>query len=336
MPFKKRLLSTLLFFGGLFLLPTIVLFSQPVTYSSEALEYLKLSEEQLEQEDFRKAIATLNQAMGILKETSRNHPLRIQVEKQLRIAKGRSIVAKYSRSHLSPSPSPTGLRPLEEEPKDFSVSQIFGRIISKNIWQERSELTTKDPVGLGRRLTVLPKGGIELYSNREELMFRSLDASSFDINGPSSMSLHSGSYIFHCSKANGTIKLKSPLSECEFQSDDPFVFMVGVTTNGGLKIIALLGKISCVMGREMETLIPGQLCFALTEGFSRTMNVELSTLIVTSKLITSFPRPPSFMKKLNQQAMLQALRTKQRYRTVVGDVKGNSDFEIKVIDDGRP
>ena len=333
MPFKSYFFLRVIFLFGATFAPVLLSLGQTVSYSTEALEYLKLSEQQLEQEEFRKAIATLNQAMGILKETSRNHPLRIQVEKQLRIAKGRSIVAKYSRSHLSPAPAPTGLRPLEEEPKDFSVSQIFGRVISKNIWVERSELTNKDPVGLSRRLTVLPKGGIELYSNREELMFRSLDASSFDINGPHTMSLHSGSYVFHCSKENGSIKLKSPLSECEFKSNSPFVFMAGVTTNGGLKIIALLGKITCVMASETETLIPGQLCFALPAGFSRTMSVELSTLIVTSKLITSFPRPPSFMKKLNQQAMLQALRTRQRYRTVVGDVKGNSDFEIKVIDE---
>ena len=63
------------------------------------------------------------------------------------------------------------------------------------------------------------------------------------------------------------------------------------------------------------------------------MNIELSTLIVTSRLITGFHQIPSFMKKLNQQAMVQALRTKQRFRTVVGDVKGTRDFEIKVIEE---
>ena len=34
-----------------------------------------------------------------------------------------------------------------------------------------------------------------------------------------------------------------------------------------------------------------------------------------------------------EQAMMQALRTKQRFRTVVGDVKGTRDFEIKVIEE---
>ena len=333
MPFKRILFLYFLFNCGLAFLPATPIYSQSPTYSSEALEFLKLSEKQIEQDDFRGAIATLNKAMGILKETSRNHPLRIQAEKQLRIAKGRSIVAKYTRSKLKPVTDPSGFLPLEDEPKDFSVSQVFGRIISKNTWTEREQLSENDPIGTGRRLTVLPKGGIEVIGYKEPIMLRSLDASSFEFVGANFIHLNSGSYLFHQTKKNGSIKLKSPLTECELSSDDPFVFMAGVTTNGGLKIIGLLGEITCVMESESERLIPGQLCFALPEGFSRTMSVELSTLIVTSKLITAFRRPPSFMKRLNQQAMLQALRTKQRFRTVVGDVKGTRDFEIKVIEE---
>ena len=61
------------------------------------------------------------------------------------------------------------------------------------------------------------------------------------------------------------------------------------------------------------------------------MNVELSTLIVTSNLLTDFEDPPAFLKKLRQQAMMQALRTKKRFRTVVGDVKGADNFELKVL-----
>jgi hypothetical protein len=88
MPFKQSLFLYFLLSGVLAFLPPTPIYSQSPTYSSEALEFLKLSEKQIEQEDFRGAIATLNKAMGILKETSRNHPLRIQAEKQLRIAKG--------------------------------------------------------------------------------------------------------------------------------------------------------------------------------------------------------------------------------------------------------
>ena len=333
MPSKFCFSSKLPLFFWLIFSPIILVYSQSESYSSIALEHLKVSEQQIQQEDFRGAIATLNKAMGILKQTSRNHPLRIQVEKQLRIAKGRSIVAKYSRNKFKPVADPSGFLPLEDEPKDFSVSQVFGRIISKNNWTEREQLEVNNPIGIGRRLTVLPNGGIEVIGYKDPIMFRSLDASSFELAGPNAINLNSGSYLFHQTRKNSSIKLKSPLTECEVSSADPFVFMAGVTTNGGLKIIGLLGKIKCLTENESESLIPGELCFALPEGFSRTMNVELSTLIVTSKLITAFPRPPSFLKKLNQQAMLQALRTKQRFRTVVGDVKGTRDFEIKVIEE---
>jgi len=73
------------------------------------------------------------------------------------------------------------------------------------------------------------------------------------------------------------------------------------------------------------------LVFALPEGFSRKMSVELSTLMVTSKLMTGFDDPPVYLKKLRQQAMIQALRTRKRYKAVVGDAKNSEDFEIKVL-----
>ena len=39
----------------------------------------------------------------------------------------------------------------------------------------------------------------------------------------------------------------------------------------------------------------------------------------------------SDLKKLRQQAMIQALRTRKRYKAVVGDAKNSEDFEIKVL-----
>jgi hypothetical protein len=110
--------------------------------------------------------------------------------------------------------------------------------------------------------------------------------------------------------------------------------MLAVTTNGGLKIIGLLGEIKLKQKQNPSiSLRPGQLVFSLPDGFSRKMNVELSTLMVTSKLMTAFDEPPVFFKKLKQQALIQALRTKKRFRTIVGDAKTNSDFQIKVLNE---
>ena len=58
--------------------------------------------------------------------------------------------------------------------------------------------------------------------------------------------------------------------------------------------------------------------------------------MVTSKLMTGFQQPPVYLKKLRQQAMIQALRTKKRYRAVVGDAKDSKDFEIQVLNPQNP
>ena len=42
------------------------------------------------------------------------------------------------------------------------------------------------------------------------------------------------------------------------------------------------------------------------------------------------------MNKLKQQAMMQALRTRKRYRTVVGDSRNGTDFEVKVLESSKP
>ena len=85
------------------------------------------------------------------------------------------------------------------------------------------------------------------------------------------------------------------------------------------------------MNDREEEILPGQLVFCLPEEFSRKMDVELETLMITSKLLNSFPNPVVFHKKLKQQALLQALRTKNRYRSTVGDVRGNKNFEVNVF-----
>ena len=78
-------------------------------------------------------------------------------------------------------------------------------------------------------------------------------------------------------------------------------------------------------------LRPGQLVFALPKGYSRKMYVELSTLIATADLLTAFEEPPNYYKRLKTEALVQALRTRRRYRTVVGDVKGTDSFEVEVL-----
>jgi hypothetical protein len=112
--------------------------------------------------------------------------------------------------------------------------------------------------------------------------------------------------------------------------------MIGITTNGGLKMISLLGEVELRRtGENLLKLRPGQLVFVLPKGYSRKMYIELSTLIATANLLTIFEEPPLYYKRLKTEALVQALRTKRRFRTVVGDVKGRDSFEMKVLQEDQ-
>ncbi|HCY57354.1 MAG TPA: hypothetical protein DHU78_00675, partial [Opitutae bacterium] len=59
--------------------------------------------------------------------------------------------------------------------------------------------------------------------------------------------------------------------EVKLSCKDPFAFMAGITTNGGVKIIGLLGEVSLGSDGGKLLLLPGELSFALSDGFSRKM-----------------------------------------------------------------
>ena len=127
------------------------------------------------------------------------------------------------------------------------------------------------------------------------------------------------------------------MSTVQVSCETPFALMIGVTTNGGLKFIALVGEPKLEQQKLAASILsPGSWFLLFPKGFSRKMSVELSTLMVTSKLMTGFEDPPAYLKKLRQQAMIQALRTRKRYKAVVGDAKNSKDFEIKVLKPEQP
>ena len=317
------------FFFFFSLLP---LFSNPNPSYLSIEELLLKGSELADNEQYSESLRVLNQAMGMLKEIPREHPLRLETEKLIRLTKGRSLVARYRKGKLKAYSDPNALQPLESETREFKASQVFGKVLARKVWEPRDDIRPGHSIGLGRRITVLPNGGIELTSSSDEsTTLRTVQASSFDLANQNSFVLHSGSYVLHTTSKNQKMTISSPLADIEIHSSDPFAVMIGVTTNGGMKIINLLGSFDIKSGRNKLSMVPGELSFALPEGFSRKMNVELSTLIVTSNLLTDFEKPPVFLKKLRQQAMMQALRTRKRFRTVVGDVKSNENFELKVL-----
>ena len=289
-----------------------------------------------EEEEYDGALYELNKAMGMLKHKY-SHPLRSEVEKQIRITQGKIVVSRYARKEKTEKKQEgSGLLPLNKEAEDFRVQQVFGKVLARNLWENRDTLSINMPLGKGRTVTVMPRAGIEIEESRSRAFsLRCVQAASFTLVGPSQLQLHSGSYAISSQTAVTSLRVSSTLTDLTLSSDHPYALMAGVTTNGGMKVICLLGKIALSVDGKSENLMPGELVFALPDGFSRKMNVELSTLIVTSNLLTDFPAPPVYHAKLRQQAMLQAMRTKKKFRTVVGDVKGRENFELKILEEGN-
>ena len=230
------------------------------------------------------------------------------------------------------------LLPLSQEPEDILITQRYGTVLAREVWQPKEIQSIGEFVGIGRRLTILPEAGIELYfGDSSKFSLRSVDAASFALPEKKVFDLHSGSFVLSSSGDGNKATIKSPLSTVQVSCETPFALMIGVTTNGGLKFIALLGEPKLEQQKLAASILsPGELVFALPEGFSRKMSVELSTLMVTSKLMTGFEDPPAYLKKLRQQAMIQALRTRKRYKAVVGDAKNSKDFEIQVLKPEQP
>ena len=53
-----------------------------------------------ENEQFPEALKLLNRAMGMLRQVPSSNPLRIEVEKQVRLTKGRFLVTRYRGGNL--------------------------------------------------------------------------------------------------------------------------------------------------------------------------------------------------------------------------------------------
>ncbi len=301
--------------------------------SPEIEKLIQLGRSEADKGDFSKALGYYNKAMGYLKQASPKHPLNEIVRKEIRIAKGRSLVARYQNRSGLKIIQKDELLPLSQEPEDILVTQRFGTVLAREVWQPKEIQSIGEFVGIGRRLTILPQAGVELYfGDTSKFSLRSVDAASFAMPEKKVFDLHSGSFVVSSNGNSNSATIKSPLTTVQVTCDTPFALMIGITTNGGIKFIALVGD--CKLEQEKlapSVLSPGELVFALPEGFSRKMSVELSTLMVTSKLMTGFDDPPVYLKKLRQQAMIQALRTRKRYKAVVGDAKNSEDFEIKVL-----
>ena len=100
--------------------------------SPEVVKLIQLGRTEADKGDFTKALGYFNKAMGYLKQASPKHPLNEVVRKEIRIAKGRSLVARYQNRSGLKIIQKDELLPLSQEPEDILVTQLTGRS-----WQER-------------------------------------------------------------------------------------------------------------------------------------------------------------------------------------------------------
>ena len=132
---------------------------------------------------------------------------------------------------------------FSNEPNDFVVQQVFGKVLARGTWENRDNLIKGDFVGIGRTVTVLPDAGIELAGDQSlNFSLRCVQAASFSLQSEGRISLHSGSYCIHTLYGGTSLNISSAFADL-VKSEQPYAFMVGVTTNGGMKIIGLLGRI---------------------------------------------------------------------------------------------
>ena len=93
--------------------------------------------------------------MGMLRQVPSNNPLRVEVEKQVRLTKGRFLVTRYRGGKLAELPKTIQLMPLSKN-RRFSCQP--GTVRLQGNWERRDQLRTNQTIGVGRRITVLPNG----------------------------------------------------------------------------------------------------------------------------------------------------------------------------------
>ena len=276
-------------------------------------------------------------------ETGLNHALNlsdkgdmiVEFQSKIRQTKAKSLVYHFKSNQVPARVNRNDLLPATLETKDFIVLQSFGSVCLNRKWTESKIDNLRKFFGMGRKVTVFPKSGVEFIPNGDQkLISRIVGPAGFLQSNTSTIEVYSGIYLFSAKKKPANLIIEYPLGKLSIEADTPFAFILEITTNGGCKIIGLLGELNFYMADKRSVPVaPGELVFAMDDNFSRKMHVELSTLMATSSLFTDFEGPPELFKKMRQQALIQALRTKRHYRVLVGDAKTLDDFEVQVLEE---
>lgn len=177
------------------------------------------------------------------------------------------------------------------------------------------------------RISVRARSGIETMSAGYQFRF---GADTRFTLSKEALLLHEGSIMIQSRKIGNRIVIKSPESMVRISGIG--TCMLEVETNGGLKIIGILGRLNVGFGEagQEEDLLAGELVFVKpgNAGLGDIINVNLEKLVKTSFLLSGFQNGASFQGSLSSVVRAQQESIGKTYRAEVGDAKESDTFEI--------
>jgi len=310
---------------------------EKVNHLEEANSLTQAGETALGEGRYDDAVRSFQTALAHTRKINKGSTMADSLESKIRQAKAQSLIHhfQFSRSDREDSDR-EALLPSTLESQEFLVLQSFGNVSAQRIWAKRMIYGENDFVGKGRKITVLPNSGIELSLNPTyDLTVRSVGSSGFVLPETNLCEFYSGAFLISGKRLSPRVwSFVCPLGQVWVESGTSFAFTLEITTNGGCKLITLAGEpVFYLENRTRLALDPGELVFVMQNEFSQKMNIELSTYIATTPLVADFEEPPMLSRKMRQQALIQALRTKRHYRALVGDAKTMDDFEVNILDE---
>ncbi len=285
-----------------------------------------------QEERFKETVVAIEAALVELPDNSGNEERRELLISMLRLAKAKVLLANYREQIENIEDNAIRRKALP----GLFVTQTYG-----TVWQsddgKRRKVLVGGNVPAKTTFFIRGKSGLEITSEGGG-MIRSVDSSAFTFVGERCVRLNEGSILLHLPKQVAPFRVEGPLVEVDCSSAKASTILISVTVSGGLKLIANERDIMVNLNEKEMKLKPGELVFALPEpqGFSRTMDVELSTILMTADLLAGFEEPVPFSRSLRLAAAMQARRIKGRFRAVVGDVETSDNFQVKVIEKDEP
>jgi len=186
-------------------------------------------------------------------------------------------------------------------------------------------------LALDSRITVRARSGLETMAAGYQFRFGS--DTRFTIT-KEAIQLHEGSVMIQSRRIGNKVTFKSP--EALLQISGSGTCMLEVETNGGLKVISILGRMIIRVSEngQKDELLAGELVFVKpgNSGLGDKINVNLAKVVETSFLLSGFENSTSFNRSLQSVVQAQQESIGTTYSAEVGDAKEANTFEIVTIE----